>query len=367
MTVIFGGSFDPPHNSHVEIASFAAALPNTDKLLVVPAYVAPHKAAAKAGFEDRLDMCRLAFAGIEKVSVSDIERTLGDKSYTVNTLKALQKDGPLALLMGADMAETLDRWYHADEIVQLCEIWAVSRDGRIDVSALERMGARYRVLELDPPGISSTEIRNNKREDAVLKPVEDYIKSHSLYGIDNSYKQVLRSRLSDKRYHHCLMVAAEAVRLAEKYGADVKKAYTAGLLHDITKDTPQNEQLKLIKEFGIIMTNLEKNSFKLWHAITGAYYIKNRLKIDDDDIFDAVRYHTTARADMPLLSKIIYLADYTSADRDYDGVSEMRRAVDEGIPTAMRIALEFTVDDLSGRGLEVHPDTLAALSECGNL
>lgn len=179
----------------------------------------------------------------------------------------------------------------------------------------------------------------------------------------NGYVTLLKGRLSEKRFYHSLAVAKEALRLAEKYGADTEKAFLAGLLHDICKDTAPNEQLQLLNEFGIILSALEKSALKLWHAVSGACYIKNVLNIQDAEVISAVRYHTTAKAGMSLLEKIIYLADFTSEDRDYEGADEMRKAVDVGLEHAMREALIFTIEDLKQKGMPVHQDTLDAYRE----
>lgn len=179
----------------------------------------------------------------------------------------------------------------------------------------------------------------------------------------NDYVTLLRGRLSEKRFYHSLAVAKEALHLAQKYGANTEKAFLAGLLHDICKDTPKNEQLQIFSEFGIILSALEESAFKLWHAMSGACYIQNILNIKDADIISAVRYHTTAKAGMSLLEKIIYLADFTSEDRDYEGADEMRKAVDVGLEHAMREALIFTIDDLKQKGMPVHEDTLNAYRE----
>lgn len=179
----------------------------------------------------------------------------------------------------------------------------------------------------------------------------------------SEYKDIIRKRMGDKRYNHSLNVADSAVKLAEKYGADKEKAYLAGLLHDICKETPQNEQLKIMTDFGIILSNVEKNAFKLWHAISGSAYVRNVLKIDDEDIVAAIRYHTTARAGMSLLEKVIYLADFISADRSYDGVDELRAAAEQSISKAMDIALTFSIVELIGQGRAIHPDTVFAYNE----
>ena len=177
------------------------------------------------------------------------------------------------------------------------------------------------------------------------------------------YQIELQRRLTPKRYHHSLCVAQEALRLALKYGADPERAYLAGLLHDTTKDNSCNEQLQFMKQFGIITSELEKNAPKLWHAITGAAYVEQVFGVKDPAVLSAIRYHTTARGGMSLLEKIIYLADFTSKDRDYSGVEQMRAAVETGLQAAMYEALDFSVKDLQTSGRAVHPDTLAAYSE----
>ncbi len=179
----------------------------------------------------------------------------------------------------------------------------------------------------------------------------------------SNYTQILKSRLKEKRFHHSLCVADEAKRLALKYSADTEKAYLAGLLHDITKNTEEKEQLLLFKEFGIIPDSITLNSEKLWHAVTGAGFIEKRLGICDKDIISAVRYHTTAKANMTLLEKILYIADFTSADRDYEDVDVMRKKADESLSSAMKYALSYTVKELVEKGAQIHPDTISAYNE----
>lgn len=177
------------------------------------------------------------------------------------------------------------------------------------------------------------------------------------------YKAILEKRLNPKRYHHSLCVADEALRLAKKYGCDTKKAYLAGLLHDITKNATQEEHLHIFDKFDIMLNSVEKNAEKLWHAISGAAYIEYELGITDKDIITAVRYHTTAREGMSLLEKILYLADYTSADRDYDDVDIMRQKVEISIDAAMDYALTYTINDLVERRKLLHLDTVKAYNE----
>lgn len=179
----------------------------------------------------------------------------------------------------------------------------------------------------------------------------------------NDYKQIIKPRMSEYRYTHSVNVSKEARRLAKIFGCDEEKAALAGILHDITKETPKEEQLQIILDSGIILSSLEKNSSKLWHGISGSVYIEQILGIKDQDILNAVRYHTTGRANMSLLEKIIYVADYTSEERTYNGVATMRKKAKKSIESAMLYGLKFTLKDLSKREMTIHPDALACYNE----
>lgn len=372
MTVLFGGSFDPPHIAHTEMAEAVANLNETEKLVIIPAFSAPLKNGAKESYKHRFNMCELAFGFIKKAEISNIEEIINlknktEKSYTVDTIKTYIAQNNLKekpyFLIGADSAEHLNEWKNAKELCLICNFLVFKRNGKINTSVLDKLNANYKILDFLPKNYSSTKIRENIAFNDVSEKVKQYIMANSLYNIDEKYKEILQKNMGERRYNHSLNVAEEAIRLAKKYNADENLAYTAGLLHDITKEIPQKTQLKFCSEFGILMNDIEKNSFKLWHAITGAYYVKYILGIENKDIFDAIRYHTTAKPNMPLLSKIIYLADYTSKERDYDGVEDMRKYVDISLEKAMLEALKFTVEDVSAKGLPVHPDTLNALKE----
>lgn len=173
------------------------------------------------------------------------------------------------------------------------------------------------------------------------------------------YKAVIKPRMSEKRYIHSVNVSKEAKRLAKKYGANEQKAETAGILHDITKEMPFDEQLQMINANGIILTKVQQNAPKLWHAISGSLFIKNDLKISDDEILSAVRYHTTGNANMSLLDKIVFVADFTSEERNYKDVDIMRQKADESLESALLYGASFSINDLVKRKLTVDEDTLA--------
>ncbi len=181
--------------------------------------------------------------------------------------------------------------------------------------------------------------------------------------MDFAYYEKELDRLSEYRRIHSLNVAKEAVRLAEKYGADPEKARLAGLLHDITKEMPDDLQLKIIENGGIILTDVERRSPKLWHSISGAVTVRDHYGIDDEDIFNAVLYHTTARAGMSKLEKCIFLADFTSAERNYPDIDVIRKYAEVSLEDGMLYGLKFTISRLSGRGNLISPNALDAYNE----
>ncbi len=176
-------------------------------------------------------------------------------------------------------------------------------------------------------------------------------------------KDYLSSVLSEKRYRHCLAVADMARELANIHSADADKAYLAGLVHDLMREYPSDRVNEYFSDNSIELTELERNAPNLWHAIMGANEIRLRFGIEDPDIINAVRYHTTARAGMSLLEKIVYIADCTSADRNYSDVEDYRRRARNDIDETVLGVLQFCRDDLCAKGIPVHPDTLAALNE----
>lgn len=177
------------------------------------------------------------------------------------------------------------------------------------------------------------------------------------------YKKIIRPLMSEYRYTHSVNVSKEAVKLAKRYGADEEKAAVAGILHDITKEMPKEEQLQIILDSGIILDDIQKNAPKLWHGLSGSLYIKKYIGIDDEDILNAICYHTTGRAGMSVLEKIIFVADFTSEERTYKGVATMRKKSKKSLEDAMLYGFKFTFSDLSSRELAIHPDELSCYNE----
>lgn len=180
---------------------------------------------------------------------------------------------------------------------------------------------------------------------------------------DNEFKEILKNRLTEKRYIHSLNVADSAKQLAKLYGYDEEIAYTAGLIHDCCKDTPAGLQLSYMLENGVELSEYELGVAKLYHSICGSVFVKKEFGIDNQDIINAVRYHTTGRKNMSLLEKIIFIADFISDERDYNGVEIMREKAVKSLDEAIVEGLSFTIKDLIDQGRIIHPDTLDAYND----
>ena len=177
------------------------------------------------------------------------------------------------------------------------------------------------------------------------------------------YEQEVQRHLTEKRFYHSQCVAQEAARLAQQYGADVEKARLAGILHDIMKDTPPEQQLKILQDSGILLTKTQRHNRKLWHALAGAAYLQQTLQVKDGDIVEAVRCHTSGKKDMSLLEKVLFVADYISADRDYPGVERMRQAAYRSLEEAIVEGVLFTVQELMGQRLPVAAESVEAYND----
>ncbi|WP_298030137.1 bis(5'-nucleosyl)-tetraphosphatase (symmetrical) YqeK [uncultured Dysosmobacter sp.] len=386
---VYGGTFNPPHLGHITAARAVMELLKLDRLLLVPAGLPPHKAlpAGSPTPEQRLEMTRLAGEQLalgDQVRTLDIEVYRQGKSFTSDTLaqmKAQYPEDELWLLMGTDMFLTLQAWHEPEKILSLAgiaafgrteadteELFAVQRD------YLYRTYPQARLFTLTIPGVvdvSSTELREKlaagKGANLLAPAVYGYILRHGLYGTHADLKRlslsqlrpVALSYLKHQRIPHVLGAEQEAIRLAERYGADVEKARRAALLHDCTKKLDMDQQLALCKQYGIQLDELERQALKLLHAKTGAAIARDVFGMDAE-ICEAIRWHTTGRADMTKLEKIIYLADYIEPSRDFPGVDKLREVCYEDLDKGLLMGLEMTIEEMTGMGNPVHRATVEA-------
>ena len=386
---IYGGTFNPPHLGHITAAKAVFQMLELDRLLLIPAGIPPHKALPEgsASADQRLEMTRLAGEQLDlggKVQVLDLELKREGRSFTVDTLETLKEQYPddeLWLLMGTDMFLTLQAWKNPEKILSLAGIAAFGRTEE-DTEELFAVQREYlcktypqaRIFTLTIPGVvevSSTELREKLAKGeggCLLAPaVYGYILREGLYrtGLDlknltlEQLRPIAMSFLKHKRIPHVLGTEQEAIRLAQAYGADVEKARRAALLHDCTKKLEMDEQLALCAKYGIELDELEQVALKLLHSKTGAAIARDVVGVDDA-IYSAIWYHTTGRANMTLLEKIIYLADYIEPTRDFPDVDVLRKACYEDLDKGLLLGLEMSIEERRRMGNPVHHATVEA-------
>lgn len=176
-----------------------------------------------------------------------------------------------------------------------------------------------------------------------------------MYSVEE-LKDILKIRLSKKRYVHSMNVAKTAEELARKYGYDEEKCLLAGLVHDICKELPKEEQLEMVRKSQRDICPEELRTPPLYHAPAGSWYCENVLGIHDEDILNAVRYHTIGRKNMSDVEKTIFLADTISEDRTYHNVEKMRKLAFEDIDSALFDTLAYCITDVAEKhsGLPIH-------------
>lgn len=196
-TGIYGGTFAPPHIGHIRAAAAFVDSLKLDELLVIPAFIPPHKQIDISDEpQKRIDMCKIAFSHIEKAEISTIEIERGGKSYTSDTLETLSGDGrELFFLMGTDMALTLGEWHLPEIIFKLCAPVCVRREDDVETTValeaknreyIEKFGKGLIFLDVPVVDISSTEIRDAVKsgrsiDGYVTAGVRDYIYEKGLY------------------------------------------------------------------------------------------------------------------------------------------------------------------------------------------
>ena len=170
---------------------------------------------------------------------------------------------------------------------------------------------------------------------------------------------VALSMLDPRRIPHVLGTEETAAALALRWGADEESARRAALLHDCTKKFDKELQMALCRQYGIEPDAAERREGKLLHAITGAAVAYADFGVSGE-VRDAIRWHTTGKADMTLLEKIIYLADYIEPTRDFCDLTELRRLAFEDLDGALLLGFTMAVEDLAKKGMPVHPNSVLA-------
>lgn len=174
-------------------------------------------------------------------------------------------------------------------------------------------------------------------------------------------RKLCRKNLSEYRCRHTFNVCKQAKKLAEIHGCNVEKAQLAALLHDIAKEMPKEEMLRLFDDNAIIAKDTASRTPSVWHGVAAAIIAQTELGVDDFEILNAVACHTAGRADMTDLDKILFLADMTSADRSYDGLKKLRRLCKKNLDVAVKTALIMNMGWLKEKNKEIDGYTLQAI------
>ena len=350
---IFGGTFNPPHIGHIQAAKTAVMQQNLDLLIVIPAGIPPHKPLPN-GTPDpkiRFIMTENAFLNEPNTVISDIEIFSKNKNFTIDTITALKNDYTdceFYLLVGTDMYDSLNTWKDSEKLLMYVNPVLLSRD----------------IIT-----ISSSELRDmlplRKGRNYLNDSNYKLIIRHRLYGAKPDWdwlRDRAHSMLDPNRIAHVDACEAAAMDLAKRWGADVEDAREAAILHDITKKLDFNENMCIIAEHGVSINPLGKGEEKLLHSITGATLAQTEFGVSDN-VAQAIKWHTTGRAGMTLIEKIIYIADYIESTRDFPGVDDLRKTAYENIDEAMIIGLEMTVNDLNSRGITPNASTIEAIND----
>ena len=384
---IFGGSFNPPHRGHLLAAREQKRLLNLDRVILIPAGIPPHKLLAdnspEASF--RLAMTEALTCHDPALTVSDIELRREGASYTADTLAAISAahpDDELFLLMGTDMFLSFHTWSRPEVICRYATICLAVREAPSEKDEQEIQaqtarlirdyGARVERVENRFEEMSSTLIRRMLQFDCAenyLTPeVLEIIKSNGLYGTGENLKNLPFDELcerslalhKEKRRPHAVGCCETARALAERWGADPDLAARAGILHDITKALDKPAHLALCKKYGTVLRGFEVENEKLLHSKSGAA-VAGGVFGECPEVVSAIYWHTTGKADMTLLEKIVYMADYMEPNREFEGVETLRELAWTDLDRAMLFAFQLSVDILVERGKAVDEHSLQAL------
>jgi len=173
-------------------------------------------------------------------------------------------------------------------------------------------------------------------------------------------KLYLKENLIKKRHIHTLGVADIAKKLAKLNGISEEKAEIAGLAHDVAKNLSKGRMKEIMEENNIILSDVEENNSNLWHSIIAPIVAKDKLGIDDEEILDSIRWHTTGKEDMSILTKIIYIADMIEPDRNFDGVEDIRKATFIDLDMGVYYGLTHSIEFLLIKNLLIDENTIKA-------
>ena len=379
---ILGGTFNPPHLGHLNIAIASYKKLCLDEVWFIPAGNPPHKnVSGDISIIDRFNMVKLMIEDYPYFKCMDFELKKMSKCYSYETLQELNSlypDDDFFFLVGADSLKTFDGWVRPDIISSLCTVAVCDRDDSNRYSmeklckALEnKFSGKFIYVPMDEIPISSTDIRNKNSLDDVKEylhiSVYEYLVEHELYDSTDmskwdsieKIKVDLKDRQKPSRFRHTLGVMYTAASLSMRYSYPLKKALYAGLLHDCAKYMQDEDLLKLCEENQIPITDSERSKPYLLHGKAGAFLCKSRYNVDNEEIMHAIKVHTTGCPNMSLLDKIIFVADYMEPNRDKQiNLTEIRNLAFNDLDLCVKIILRDTIDYLRSTNLEMDETTI---------
>lgn len=361
---VFGGSFDPVTKAHIDLVKKLSS--RYDEVIVVPCRVSPFKTSTAATPYQRLEMLDVALEGIPDVCVDTFELNSEGANYTYLTLEHLTRpDAHLYLIMGSEMVIELERWKNIRRIAELAELVVVPRPGfpfgRSEKEKAERLfPSRWSEADFVGETGSSSEVRVSfamGRPNLFLTDgIAAYAEVNKLYG-DYVYVNELYRRFGMKqsRIDHSYSTALCGIALAKRVCADTGKAITALLLHDVGKYVTKEQAEDMGVKFD---GRIDGMPLPIRHAEIGAELLRQIVGITDNDIIEAVRWHTTGRPNMTPLEKVVYLADYIEPTRSFPTVDYLRQETAKSIDDGLRAALKNSVEYVNAD--EIYPVTIQA-------
>ncbi len=371
---IMGGTFDPIHNQHLYIANTAFNKLNLDVVIFIPTGQAPHKSNIfVTDKNDRFNMVSMAINDNENFLISDIETSLEKTSYsfeTIQKIKDLNENATLYFIVGIDTLYTLHTWRNLSTVANLCKIVTFDRPNYKETKETKEVIEKFNIdvimiddIELD---LSSTAIRQklyNKEHVKYLIPdnVIEYINKNNLYeqNYDDDFIEKLtldlKYNVSEKRYKHTLSVTSYADKLCDIYNENVTHSKVACLLHDFAKEMSLDKKLEYLNENNIYIDEYTKNNIDIAHGLIAKDIAKKVYNINDENILNAIEFHTTGRPNMSTLEKIVFLADKLEYTREYKNVDELRKLSFEDLDKTIVSFLEANSLYLKLKQIEDYP------------
>jgi nicotinate-nucleotide adenylyltransferase len=358
--LIIGGSFDPIHNGHLQIALKAQQRLKADEVWFLLAKQ-PRWKKLSTPQNDRIKMLKIAIKDYPQFKYSDFEiKNTKPKeiNFTINTAKKFKKlypDHIFFYLIGTDQLEKLGQWEQIDDLSKIFKFVLANRPG---YQSVKSNISKYGVVELgfDGPLVSSTLIRNFLSKDAPAD-VLNYIAEKGLY-LENK----LKIDLSELRYDHTLRVTNLAVKIARSNKQDINQTYVAAMLHDCAKELPKQTQLEIMQSY---FSDELESSPQIYHQFSGTIIAQSSYNITDQEVLKAIKYHATASSNMSKLDKIIYCADKLEPGRDLEAaklVELCKKDINLGFKEVLASNYEY-LKKFVAKNHKIHPLTLAAYNK----